>query len=99
MKYEKIWDRENRIYRVIGIGFERDASDEFIEEVIQEIFQMDTMQPNLKTEPALLCCIHCGEEYVLERMRIMPIGKSFKYGKYKITRHSEHTYNYEQRML
>lgn len=95
MKYEKTWDRENRVYRVIGIGFGEDESDEFIEEVVKEVLQMDTMQPKLMTATALFSSIRCFDQYVFERMLIMPIGSSFKYNKNKITRWSEHTYNKE----
>lgn len=92
MKYEKKLDRKNHIYRVIGIGFETCASNEFIEEVIQEVFQMNTMPSDLMTAAALYDCLKCCDEYVLVRMQIMPIGSSFKYMKYKITRHSKYTY-------
>lgn len=96
MKYEKnqtAVDKERGIIRVIGICFEENASDVLIEEVISEVFSMDTLAPALMTAKALSLYMKSLDEYFLARMEAMPIGTSFNYNDCKITRWGEHTYN------
>lgn len=96
MKYEKTQDaidKKRGVVRVIGICFEEDANDAFIEEVISEVMSMDTLAPGLMTAKALSRYMESLDEYFLERMAIMPISSSFNYMGSKITRWSDHTYN------
>lgn len=86
-------DKERGVVRVIGICFEESASDDFIEKVTAEVLEMETLAPALMTAKALALYTNAMDEYVSERMAIMPIGSSFNYNGECITRWSEHTYN------
>lgn len=96
MKYDKTQgavDKMRGVVRVIGVCFEDNASDAFIEEVISEVMSMETIAPGLMTAKALSRYMESLDEYFLERMAAMPIGSSFNYKGCKITRWSDHTYN------
>ena len=85
-------DKERGVFRVMGICFENNASDNKIEEVFSEISSMNVVAPALMTRQAL-CLYIKAPEYVLERMATMPVGSSFEYDGLEITRWSNLTYN------
>ena len=85
-------DKERGVFRVMGICFENNASDNKIEEVFSEISSMNVVAPALMTREAL-CLYIKAPEYVLERMATMPVGSSFEYDGLEITRWSNLTYN------
>ncbi len=96
MTYEKkqlAVDKERGTVRVLDIMFAKSESDEAIEKAVSEVMQMENVAPALMSAEALYRYLRCNEAYVLERMRIMPIGSSFCYDGVKITRWSESTYN------
>lgn len=86
-------DKMRGVIRVVGVCFEDNASDAFIEEVISEVFTIENLAPGLMTSTALYRYMESLDEYLMERMTIMPIGSSFNYKGIKITRWSDHTYN------
>lgn len=85
-------DKDYGVFRVMGICFENNASDNKIEEVLSEISNMDVVAPALMTREAL-CLYVKAPKYVLEHMAAMPVGSRFEYDGLEITRWSNLTYN------
>ena len=87
-----IVDKERGVCRIMGICFEMSASDEKITSVFAEISHKQFRAPALMTRKAL-CLYLKAPSHIIERMSSMPIGTSFIYDGFQITRWSHSTYN------
>lgn len=84
-------DKERSVFWEHDVCFEDCATDEKVQGVIAEVANVEAGKLCLMTKEAL-CMFIGAPDYIYVRLTSMPIGTSFEFDGFKITRFTGNTY-------